>query len=236
MVPSYPCHERVTRTSRDSGDAVLYAMGAPDFVYNAEHRVVVCKKCGTCLAPSGTKAWEDHFRRKPHWLKGDELRTTVELLSTYTLRGKEELQRWRPSRRTPCERIEALAHYAGYICLCDPAVCDFATTRLEAMHGHMARHAVKPSHHSQSRPLWASCVLQSYFTAKGRIDYFTVHPVDKKQEGDGSSPMQQRAKRRGIHQPLQYTGQPPSQAEEVFLDGLRGDVRKSNYRSRPIQS
>lgn len=83
--------------------AVPNAMGAPDFLYNAEHRVVVCRKCRTCLAPGGPKAWRDHLGRKPHWMKGDELRATIELLSTYDLRGKEELRKWRPNRRTPCE-------------------------------------------------------------------------------------------------------------------------------------
>ena len=128
-------------------------MGATDFVYNAEHRVVICRKCGTCLAPGGPKAWKDHLGRKPHWIKGDELRTTVELLSTYDLRGKEELRKWRPGRRTPYEPIKALAERRGYICLYETETYDFVTTRLEAIHGHIPRHGVKASQHSQGRPL-----------------------------------------------------------------------------------
>lgn len=200
-------------------------MGATDFVYNAEHRVVICRKCGTCLAPGGPKAWKDHLGRKPHWMKGDELRTTVELLSTYDLRGKEELRKWRPGRRTPCEPIEALAEHPGYICLCETETCDFVTTRLEAMHGHMPRHGVKASQHSQDRPLWEVCVLQTYFTAKGRIDYFTVRRVSSRQEEVTSPSKRQRGgKARGTEQPLQYIGLPPSQAEEALFDGLRSDL------------
>ena len=92
-------------------------IGADDFVYNAEHWVVVCVKCGICFALNGPKNWKNHLGRAPHFMKGDELRRTVELLSTFDLRGKDELQRWRPSRRAPCLAIQSLQEYAGYICM-----------------------------------------------------------------------------------------------------------------------
>ncbi|KAL7940521.1 hypothetical protein V8C42DRAFT_337355 [Trichoderma barbatum] len=52
-------------------------------------------------------------------MRGEELQTTVELLSTYNLQEQDELRRWRLGRRTPCRRVDSLTVYAGYICLCD---------------------------------------------------------------------------------------------------------------------
>lgn len=139
-----------------------------------EHRVVVCQKCETCLAPGGAKQWKYHLRRKPHNLGGEKLRKVIELLSTYDLRGNEELKRWRPDRRAACERIAGLKVYAGYLCECDSKRCDFATRRLGTMHDHMPSHGRTASQHREESPLWVACILQTYFTAKGRIDYFVV--------------------------------------------------------------
>jgi hypothetical protein len=41
-------------------------------------------------------------------------------------------------------------------------------------------HGKKASEHSDSSPLWEECMLQTYFTSPGRIDYFVV--VDNKTE------------------------------------------------------
>jgi hypothetical protein len=42
------------------------------------------------------------------------------------------------------------------------------------MHQHMPAHGMKASQHREAVPLWRGCMLQTYFTAKGRIDYFIV--------------------------------------------------------------
>lgn len=191
-------------------------MGADNFVYDEEHRGVVCERCGTCLAPGGPRNWKDHLGKKPHHMKGDELRRTIGLLSTYDLRGKEELRQWRPNRRTPCRRIEHLVAYNGYICTSDRETCDFVTTRLDTMYGHMPRHGKRASQHCKLSPLWEACVLQTYFTAKGRIDYFTVHQSNDRQDGSPGPSTRLRGERKGggsMDQPLQYIGPPPSAAE-----------------------
>jgi hypothetical protein len=41
------------------------------------------------------------------------------------------------------------------------------------MQHHMFSHKRKAKEH-ESTPLWEECRLQTYFTAKGRIDYFVV--------------------------------------------------------------
>ncbi|KAH7111680.1 hypothetical protein B0J13DRAFT_461801 [Dactylonectria estremocensis] len=88
------------------------------FLYDPDHRVVVCRPCGTCLVPKAA-SWRSHLRAEPHRMRGDELRTTIELLLSYDLRPVEELRQWRPDRTRPCRPIEGLAVFAGYCCTRD---------------------------------------------------------------------------------------------------------------------
>lgn len=199
-------------------------MGVDDFAYNAEHRVVVCQRCGTCLMPGGPKQWKYHLRRRPHGMRGERLRRVIELLSTYDLREKEELRRWRPGRRTPCERIIGLSVYAGYLCKCDSEKCDFATRRLATMHDHMPSHGRTASQHNEESPLWEACSLQTYFTAKGRIDYFTVKGEDSRRRNGIMLPTPPRV---GTTQPVQCTGAPPSSPETQLFEVLRQDVKQA---------
>ncbi|KAG6205107.1 hypothetical protein E4U50_004837 [Claviceps purpurea] len=163
-------------------------MGLEDFSYNAEHRVMVCLKCGTCLVPgrgepsseTSLRPWMSHLRSKPHRLRGKELKAAVALLLSHDLRDSDEVRRWRPDRRKPCRPIEGLSTFSGYICLCDKANCDFATRRLQLMVTHMAQHGRKPLEHRRTlecgsgQLLWQECTLQTYSTARNRIDYFVV--------------------------------------------------------------
>jgi hypothetical protein len=56
------------------------------------------------------------------------------------------------------------------------------TTRLDRMHDHMPKHGRTASQHQNGvAPLWRACLLQTYFTAGGLIDYFVV-------DGDGQDP------------------------------------------------
>ncbi|KAH7204878.1 uncharacterized protein BKA55DRAFT_531013, partial [Fusarium redolens] len=60
------------------------------------------------------------------------------------------------------------------ICTCTEAQCDYCTRRVRKMHDHMPVHGRKASEHTNAMPLWKSCKLQIYFTAKGLINYFVV--------------------------------------------------------------
>ncbi|RKK93567.1 hypothetical protein BFJ70_g17731, partial [Fusarium oxysporum] len=64
--------------------------------------------------------------------------------------------------------------YGGYICTCTEVQCDYCTRRARKMHDHMPVHGRKASEHTNAMPLWRACKLQTYFTAKGLIDYFLV--------------------------------------------------------------
>ncbi|EWZ78556.1 hypothetical protein FOWG_17204 [Fusarium oxysporum f. sp. lycopersici MN25] len=106
-------------------------------------------------------------------MRGDELRLTIEQLSSYSLRPVEELRQWRVDRKRPYRPIEGLTVYEGYIC-CTNAEYDYCTRRIEKIHDHMPAHGKRASQYTDDRPLWRSCRLQTYFTAKGLIDYFVI--------------------------------------------------------------
>src|SRR5687768_4952579 len=114
-------------------------MGLDSFTYDPDHRVIVCRPCGTCLVPRPT-SWKSHLRAQPHRMRGEELRLTIEQLSSYSLRPVDELRQWRVDRKRPCRPIEGLTVYEGYICCTDDAECDYCTRRIEKMHDHMPAH------------------------------------------------------------------------------------------------
>jgi hypothetical protein len=112
------------------------------------------------------------LRAEPHRLSGDGLSTTIQLLSSYNLRTVEELRANKPQPLDECQLIEHLASYNGFLCL--QPECDYSTRHLPDIKRHMGSvHKTKASDHTSS-PLWKECKLQTYFTGKGRIDYFLV--------------------------------------------------------------
>ncbi|KAG6091707.1 hypothetical protein E4U14_001083, partial [Claviceps sp. LM454 group G7] len=177
-------------------------MGLEDFRYDAEHQVMVCLKCATCLVPGsdgpGNKTrqdpWENHLRAPPHRLLKQELKTMLAMLSACELRDAEELQRRMPDPRTPCRKIEGLATFTGYLCCCNvnEVPCTFVTRSLPRMKRHMPRHGRKPGEHKRSvlrgegERLWQACLLQSYSTAPNRINDFVV-TVQEANAGPGPS-------------------------------------------------
>lgn len=145
-------------------------------------------------------------------MKGKQLKLTLDRLAEYELRGRDELKHQRPSRRQPCGMIQGLASCGGYLCACDDATCDDATTRLQSMHDHMSKHRRTASQHTVKTPLWESCTLQTYFTAKHLINYFVV--VKPESRGQGAD--------------IVRAGPPPSEEERRMLEGLRKDMRQAN--------
>lgn len=157
-------------------------------------------------------SWRSHLRAGPHQMRGDELRLAVNLLSTYDLRPVEELRQWRYDRKRPCQPLEGLATYDGYICTDDK--CDYCIRRMEKMHNHMPAHGKRASQHTSIQPLWKACKLQTYFTAKGLIDYFIVEEAEP-----SSSPS-----------PLGTRGEPPLSQEEGKLFGdLKADIIQASH-------
>ncbi|WKT54183.1 Helicase superfamily 1/2, ATP-binding domain [Fusarium oxysporum f. sp. vasinfectum] len=77
-----------------------------------------------------------------------------------------------PDESSRATRYAQSTSYGRYICCTDDAKCDYCTRRIEKMHDHMPAHGKRASQYTDNRPLWRSCRLQTYFTAKGLIDYF----------------------------------------------------------------
>ena len=137
------------------------------------------------------------MRREPHYLVGSVLKSIVAYLLMLDLRPLAELRAHQPEDGVA--PIEYLKTHKGYRCLLCANNADsngdsggnnrdidesslkqsggrpFSTTHLPLMRRHVSRqHGRKPSQHMSSEPVWQECQLQSYFRAKGRINYFVV--------------------------------------------------------------
>ncbi|RBA14537.1 hypothetical protein FPRO05_03329 [Fusarium proliferatum] len=107
--------------------------------------------------------------------------------------------------------------YGGYICTCTEAQCDYCTRRDRKMYDHMPVHGRKASEHTDAVALWRACKLQTYFTAKGLIDYFLV-------EEDPSLPLTGGA--------LEGSGlamASTSQEEGKLFEDLKADIIQASH-------
>jgi hypothetical protein len=141
------------------------------FLYNSDHQVVVCHLCRSCIVP-GRQSFERHLRADPHRLLGAELKASLELLLSHRLKTAAELKETKPKTEDACPVIDGLECYSGFRCL--QTGCQYATRNSRDIRRHMPSiHHVKAAAHKRSA-LWTECRLQTYFTAKGLIDYFVV--------------------------------------------------------------
>ena len=182
------------------------------FTYNSQHQVIVCQAYKTCLIPKKA-SWGYHLRALPHQLSGNILKTTIKLLENYNLKTEDQLQQDKPY--SPCNQIQGLELYSGYYCLQDN--CFYSTRRLRKMKDHMILHQIKPKTHKDS-PLWAECLLQTYFTARGKIDYFRV--VNSIEENDLNQPIERSNE-------LEINPIPLTDAERALFSRLEEDTRIS---------
>jgi hypothetical protein len=141
------------------------------FLYNSTHKIVICDVCRSSIIP-GTKSQQRHLRERPHQLLGDTLATTLQLLSSYELRSAEELKAHKPGPDDQCQLIEYLQSFDSF-CYLYPD-CGHCTINNQKIREHVSKaHKAKAKDHKISA-LWKHCKLQTYFTAKGLIDYFVV--------------------------------------------------------------
>jgi len=148
------------------------------FSYNSTHKIALCHICKSCIVP-GASSRERHLRAQPHRLLGNELKATAELLSSYDLRSIAELREHKPRPEDKCQLIKHLASYDGVYCL--QPQCNYSTRLLPKIKKHWAACHKTETKAYESSQLWRECKLQTYFTAKGRIDYFVV--VDREKGG-----------------------------------------------------
>jgi hypothetical protein len=140
-----------------------------ELAYNSLHQLVVCKRCKTSVIP-GRSSVERHLRAEPHRLLGQALKAHLVYTDSLALRTLEVLQGSKPANGGT--QLEYLEVYNSYCCLLYEGDA-FLTTYLPRIQHHMSSHKRKAKEH-ESTPLWKEYKLQTYFTAKGRIDYFIV--------------------------------------------------------------
>ena len=132
---------------------------------------MVCHLCKSCIIP-GSQSFKRYLQADPHQLLGAELKASVELLLSYRLKTTDELKEMKSKTKDESQAIDGLESYSGFICL--QTGCQYATCNCCNMHKHMPSvHHIKATTHKRSA-LWKECMLQTYFTAKGLIDYFVV--------------------------------------------------------------
>ncbi|EGU73455.1 hypothetical protein FOXB_16035 [Fusarium oxysporum f. sp. conglutinans Fo5176] len=184
---------------------------ADGFLYNAQYQVLVCIACKSMIQP-GQKSFYSHLN-KLHRITGLACKALMEQFSTYKLCSFQELA-------VPRQKslYEGLTMYGGYICTCAEVQCDYCTRRARKMHGHMPVHGRKASEHTNAVPLWRACKLQTYFTAKGLIDYFLV-------EEDLSLPLTGEALA-GSGLAMAST----SQEEGKLFEDLKADIIQRGFR------
>ncbi|KAM6508182.1 hypothetical protein FALCPG4_018066 [Fusarium falciforme] len=191
------------------------------FHHDLDHRVIVCLRCKTCLVPN-KRAWERHLRAEPHRLAGEALQSTLKLLSAYDLLPVDELKKQSGRNRAanpPCRPIEGLALLDGYSCVAGGCgECGYSTQCLAKMHGHMPVHGKKASEHGRDGGplLWKACKLQTYFTAKGLIDYFVVQDIPLPSSAAASAAAAGASA-------SSSSGPPPSEEEKKWFASMRAD-------------
>jgi hypothetical protein len=119
------------------------------FSYNPIHRVAICHIYKSCIIP-GAHSQERHLRAQPHRLLGDELKATVQLLSSYNLRSIAELREYKPRPEDRYQIIEHLVSYNGVYCL-QPQY-SYSTCRLPKIKEHWAAcHKAEARSHESSQ-------------------------------------------------------------------------------------
>ena len=138
-----------------------------DLASDGSHHVVVCRRCQSCLVPGGGSV-ERHLRGAPHRLLGEELKSLVADATALKLRDVSALKRKKP--REHVAPLEQLQIQPGFRCLfCGPDDA-FHTTHLPRMRAHVPSRHGRSAREHKSSPMWRSCLLQTYFTARALVD------------------------------------------------------------------
>ena len=167
--------DNIVKYQKGLGKGGIEEVAGSSFLYNLQHRVLVCRDCGTCISATST-GHSRHLRALPHRLVGAALKDMITRLDQFRDRcfNLAELRQFKPrDKKYPCVAIQGLDTYKGYYCMCDDH-CDYCTRRLPKMQLHISTIHGRRSSQEKTMPPWRECHLQTYFTAKGLIDYFIV--------------------------------------------------------------
>lgn len=141
--------------------------------FNAELGVLVCQIHGAAVRP-GPKSISTHLRSGGHGIRGRIKAKAVDTLASLPLRSIDEVERACPPARL--EPVVAVLHVtirSGWSCLSCGG--NTLTTNHETIRRHVSEaHSQTAANHSEARPLWERCSLQTLFSSSGDVRYFRV--------------------------------------------------------------
>jgi hypothetical protein len=154
----------------------------------ADLGVLICKVHGTGIHPNAS-AIARHFRLGDHCIKGRPLKEAVLALSHLPLRSVSDVKAHPPVDRQPVQAVPYVKIVQGWSCVACQG--DFLTTSLELVRRHVSKtHGLKASSHSEERPLWETCKIQTIFSMNGDSKYFRVRPDNPPGSLAGSEELQ----------------------------------------------
>jgi hypothetical protein len=144
-------------------------LNSDGFQYNAQYKILICISCESALQTSPA-AWYSHLN-SIHRILGPACKALIERFRTYDLCPAKDLVA--PHVRVP--PIPGLRIQSGFRCRACPLENRPFMTRCEdKMMDHMSSaHHLKPSE-AERTGQYISCLLQTIFLARGRIQYFEV--------------------------------------------------------------
>lgn len=155
--------------------------------------VLICKVHGSGVHPDAS-AVTRHLRSTGHHLKNKRLTEAVAALACLPLRSREALREAHPPvHAQPMRPVPYLTVWPGWSC----RTChgDFLTTSEELRDRHVAKvHRQRAKSHSEDRPLWDSCELQTIFSMTGDRRYFRVISSDGGHEGRATDELQDQGR------------------------------------------
>lgn len=141
--------------------------------FNAELGVLVCRVHGAAVRPGPTSI-SRHLRSGGHEIRGRTKTKAVDTLAGLPLRSVDDIKRaCPPARLQPVSPVPHVTIHSGWSCL--GCKGNTLTTNHETIRRHVSEaHSQTAADHSEARPLWERCSLQTLFSSSSDVRYFRV--------------------------------------------------------------
>ncbi|KAH6974033.1 hypothetical protein EDB80DRAFT_831381 [Ilyonectria destructans] len=144
------------------------------FIYNAQYQILICTGCESMVQP-GTKSFYRHLN-SIHRITGTACKTLMDRFNSYTLCPSSELAV--PTKRVP--RIAGLPIHKGFRCNICPQTpgSSYFTVSSDKIRDHMPMHKLgMVPMIAEQQAKFQRCHVQTFSSAKGRIQYFEVELI-----------------------------------------------------------
>ncbi|KAK2684445.1 hypothetical protein QWA68_016996 [Fusarium oxysporum] len=141
------------------------------FIYNAQHRILICVSCGSMIQP-GAKSFYGHLNSM-HRITGSACKALMERFQTYDLCPFDEL--CIPTGIVP--QIPGLTVFKGFRCnIClEASESSHFTISGNKIRDHLTIHDLDIAPIlAEQQQRFQSCYLQTFSSAKGKIKYFEI--------------------------------------------------------------